>query len=131
MEEIIEFFNKAKMFYLATVDGDKPRVRPFGGLLLLNGKVYFNTSDTKDVYKQMIGNPNVELCAFDKGIWLRVEGTAVKETTEDLKKEMFKAQPGVAKMYEGKEMSFQIFSLENILATKNSIKGKEKIIINN
>lgn len=125
MEEIIKFFDDAKMFFIATVEDDQPRVRPFGGLLALNNKLYFNTNSTKNVYKQMIENPKVELCAFNKGVWIRISGEAIKETSDELKEAMFKAQPGVAKMYQGKEDIFEIFSLQNVVAKKYSIKGEE------
>lgn len=129
MEEIIEFFDEAKMFFIATVEDNQPRVRPFGGLLMYNDKLYFNTNSTKNVYNQMIENPKVELCAFNKGTWIRISGEAIKETTDELKKIMFKAQPGVAKLYQGKEDIFEIFSLQKVIAKKYSIKGEEVIKI--
>ena len=75
----------------------------------------------------MIENPKVELCAFNKGTWIRISGEAIKETSDELKEAMFKAQPGVAKMYQGKEDIFEIFSLQNAVAKKYSIKGEETI----
>lgn len=129
MEEIIQFFDDAKMFFIATVEDNQPRVRPFGGLLSLDNKLYFNTNSTKDVYKQMIENPRVELCAFNKGTWIRISGEAVKETSDELKEIMFKAQPGVAKLYQGKEDIFEVFSLQKAVAKKYSIKGEEVINI--
>lgn len=129
MEEIIEFFDEAKMFFIATLEDNQPRVRPFGGLLELDNKLYFNTNSTKNVYKQMIDNPNVELCAFNKGTWIRISAEAIKETSDELKDAMFKAQPGVAKMYQGKEDIFEIFSLQKVVAKKYSIKGEEIIKI--
>lgn len=129
MEEIIQFFNDAKMFFIATVEDNQPRVRPFGGLLMYNNKLYFNTNSTKNVYKQMIENPKVELCAFDKGTWIRICGEVIKETSDELKEAMFKAQPGVAKMYQGKEDIFEVFSLQKVVAKKYSIKGEEIINI--
>lgn len=129
MEEIIRFFDDAKMFFIATVEDNQPRVRPFGGLLMYNNKLYFNTNSTKNVYKQMIENPKVELCAFDKGIWIRICGQAIKETSDELKEAMFKAQPGVAKLYQGKEDIFEVFSLQKVVAKKYSIKGEEVIKI--
>lgn len=127
MEEIIQFFDDAKMFFIATVEDNQPRVRPFGGLLSLNNKLYFNTNSTKNVYKQMIENPKVELCAFYKGIWIRISGEAIKETSYELKEAMFKAQPGVAKLYQGKEDIFEVFELQKVVAKKYSIKGEEII----
>lgn len=127
MEEIVEFFRKSGMFFIATVEEEQPRVRPFGGLMKYSNKLYFNTNSTKKVYNQMMNNPKVELCAFNKGTWVRLEGEVVRETTEELKEIMFKEQPGVRKMYEGKEDLFEVFSIKNMVARKTSYSG-EKII---
>lgn len=127
MEQIIEFFDNAKMFYLATTEGDQPRVRPFGGLLLVDGKMYFNTNCTKKVYEQMLENPKVELCAFDKGTWMRVSASVSRATTEELKEVMFKCQPAIAKMYKDRKDIFEAFALEKIIAIKTSLKGEEVI----
>lgn len=128
MEKIIEFFNKAKMFFIATIDENNyPRVRPFGGLLEYEGKLYFNTNNTKKVYSQLINNPKIELCAFSEGKWMRVEAHAIQESSLAVKDAMLKAQPHVAKMYKDKENIFEIFGMEKVTAVLHSF-GKEEII---
>ena len=71
-------YNEAKVFFLATVDGDKPRVRPFGAINIFEDKLYFQTGKIKDVSKQLDINPNVEICGFTDGEWIRLEGKLVK-----------------------------------------------------
>lgn len=128
MEEIIKFFTKAKMFFIATVDNDnQPRVRPFGGLLEYQGKLYFNTNSTKKVYNQLMSNSKIELCAFVEGKWMRVEASAERELNLVIKEEMLKAQPHVAKMYKDKENIFEIFRLDKVTAVLHSF-GKEEIV---
>lgn len=82
---------------------------------MYNNKLYFNTNSTKNVYKQIIENPKVELYAFNKGTWMRIEGVAVKESKDELKEAMFKAEPGVAKLYKGKEEIFEVFELQKVI----------------
>ena len=99
MNQIIEFFNKAKMFFIATIDENQyPRVRPFGGLLEYEGKLYFNTNYTKKIYAQLMNNPKVELCAFSEGKWVRVEAHAMRELNPEIKDSMLESQPSVVKM---------------------------------
>jgi len=74
MEEILEFLQSAGTYFVATADGDKPRVRPFGTVDIYNGKLGIQTGKVKPVYRQLIENPNIELCAFKDGSWIRVEG---------------------------------------------------------
>lgn len=124
MNQVIEFFKKAGMFYIATMDKNQPRVRPFGGLLLYNGRIYFNTNSTKKVFRQMMDNSKVELCAFYQGTWMRVQAAAVRDTKEEVKRAMMQEQPGVKKLYEGKEDIFEIFYLDEAIVTMESF-GRE------
>ena len=79
MQEVYEFLKKCGTYYLATVDGDQARVRPFGTIDLFDGRLTIQTGKVKDVSKQMLQNPKVELCAFDGERWLRVTATAVED----------------------------------------------------
>lgn len=80
LKDISEFIDEAKIFYLATVDGDQPKNRPLGGHHIFDGRLMFTIGDHKNVYKQMQENPKVEIVAFSKGKWLRYTGKAVFET---------------------------------------------------
>lgn len=83
MSEVCEFLKKCGTFYLATVDGDKPQVRPFGAVCEFEGKLYFVTNNQKDVYKQMKANPNVAICGMHKGEWIRVSGEVEEDTRRE------------------------------------------------
>ena len=78
MNEVYEFLKEVKTYYIATVDNGEPRVRPFGTVNLFEGKLYIQTGKRKDCYKQM-ANQKVEICAFDKGRWLRLKGTLIPD----------------------------------------------------
>ena len=77
MERVAKFLKEAETYYLATVEGDQPRVRPFGTAHIFEGKLYIQTGKVKDVSKQIHANPKVEICAFKNGEWLRVAGELV------------------------------------------------------
>jgi uncharacterized pyridoxamine 5'-phosphate oxidase family protein len=94
MEEVLRFLKEAKTFYLATVDGGQPRVRPFGAVILHDGKLYFITSNQKKVFKQLSANPKLEISAMDsKGAWIRLEATAVLGHFREAKVQMLKSIP--------------------------------------
>ena len=80
MKEIYEYLKNCGTFYLATVEGDKPQVRPFGAVCEFEGKLYFVTNNQKEVYKQMKANPNVAICGMHKGKWIRVSGEVEEDT---------------------------------------------------
>ncbi len=79
MEEVYEFLKKCGTYYIATVDGDQPRVRPFGTVLIFENRLYIQTGKVKNVSKQIKKNSKVELCAVDSGKWVRVEAVAVED----------------------------------------------------
>ena len=79
IDKVCEFLDKTQTYYLATVEGDQPRVRPFGTALVYDGKLYIQTGKVKPVSKQLAINPKAEICAFDgsTGVWLRVAGELI------------------------------------------------------
>ena len=85
IEKVCQFLEEAGTYYLATVEGDQPRVRPFGTILLCDGKLYIQTGKVKDVSKQLAANPKAEICAFKDGKWLRVCGELVSDDNHDAK----------------------------------------------
>lgn len=93
------FLKKAGTYYLATVDHDQPRVRPFGTILLFEGKLYIQTGKKKDVARQIAANPKVELCAFMDGEWLRVSGTLKEDPRDEAQAAMLDAYPDLKSMY--------------------------------
>ena len=94
MEEIVKFLKEAETYYLATVEGDQPRVRPFGTAHIFEGKLYIQTGKKKDVSKQLHANPKAELCAFKGGEWIRVAGELVEDDRGNT--EVFYFKNGVA-----------------------------------
>ncbi len=99
MEEIAAFFKKTGLFYIATIEDGKPRVRPFGNLMILQGAFFINTGRKKRFYAQIQRNPYVEICAFDKGTWYRVEAKVTEVDDEKIKEQIMEGDPFVKKNY--------------------------------
>lgn len=103
MEKILAFLKENPIFYYATVDGDKPRVRPFGFFMEYEGKLYFGMGKHKQSYAQTVANPNVEICtANDKGQWIRIRGTAVFDERREVMEKAFETMPALKEMYNEK-----------------------------
>ena len=120
MQEVYEFLKKCGTYYLATVEGDQPRVRPFGTIDLFEGRLTIQTGKVKEVSRQILKNPKVELCAFDGERWLRVAATAVEEPKVEAQVHMLDAYPSLKNMYQPGDGNTQIFALEQITATFSS-----------
>lgn len=99
MKEVYEFLKQAGTYYLATVEGNQPRVRPFGTIDIFEDKLYIQTGKKKDVAKQLKANPKAEICAFKDGVWLRVSGTLVEDDRREAKKHMLDNYPSLRSMY--------------------------------
>lgn len=99
MKEVYDFLKKVGTYYLATVDGDRPRVRPFGTVDIFEDKLYIQTGKKKDVAKQLAVNPRAEICAFLNGRWLRLSGELVEDDRREAKKHMLDNYPMLRAMY--------------------------------
>ena len=99
MQSVHDFLKKTDTYYLATVEGDQPRLRPFGTINLFEGKLYIQTGKTKNVAKQIGANPKVEICAFDGDTWLRLTCKLVEDEREAAKESMLDAYPSLREMY--------------------------------
>ena len=99
MKEVQEFLKEAGVYYLATVEDDQPRVRPFGTAEIFEDKLYIQTGKKKDVYKQIEKNNKVEICAFKDGKWIRISGTLVADDRVEAKKDMLDKNPSLRIMY--------------------------------
>ena len=99
MQEVYDFLKNADVYYLATIDGDQPRVRPFGSVDIFDGKLYIQTGKVKAVAKQIAANPKVEVCAFKDGRWLRITGELVEDDRREVKKHMLDSYPVLRNMY--------------------------------
>ena len=120
MEKVYNFLNEAQTYYLATMDGDQPRVRPFGTILMENGKLYIQTGKSKDVSKQLAKNPKAEICAFMKGTWLRVSAELVNDDDHDVKVKMLDKMPQLKGMYSADDDNMQMLYLKDASATFSS-----------
>jgi uncharacterized pyridoxamine 5'-phosphate oxidase family protein len=120
MQEVYDFLKKCGTYYLATVENDQPRVRPFGTIDIFDGKLYIQTGKIKDVSKQMVANPKVEICAFDGTQWIRVQGTAVNDDRREAKQHMLDAYPNLKDRYSPDDDNTQVLYLKDAVATISS-----------
>ncbi len=128
MQEVYEFLKKSGVFYLATVDGDKPRVRPFGALNIFEDKLYLQTGKVKAVSKQIEVNPNVEVCAFSEGKWIRVSGTLVRDDRREAKESMLDANPELKGMYSADDDNTEVLYFDKAKATFSSFTEPPRTI---
>ena len=120
MERVCEFFKNAGVYYLATVEGDQPRVRPFGTAHIFEGKLYIQTGKSKPVSRQLAANPKCELCAFKDGVWLRVAAELVEDDRMEAKKSMLDEYTNLRAMYDENDPNTQVLYLKNAVATFSS-----------
>ena len=128
MEEVCDFLRKCGVFYIATIDGEKPRVRPFGVVNIFDGKLYIQTGKVKNVSKQMQINPNIEICGFVDGIWLRIEGKVVRDERREAKESMLDANPILKNMYSADDDNTEVLYFEKAKATFYSFTDEPRVI---
>lgn len=128
IEKVCQFLDEAGLYYLATVDGDQPRVRPFGTILLMNDRLYIQTGKIKDVSKQIAANPKVEICAFKDGTWLRVAGELVNDDDHDVKVAMLDKMPDLKAMYSADDDNMQMLYFKNAVATFSSFTAAPETV---
>jgi len=117
MERVCEFLKTAGVYYLATVEGDQPRVRPFGTAHIFEGRLYIQTGKVKPTSRQLLANPKAEICAFHNGVWVRIAGELVEDDRVEAKKSMLDAYPNLRGMYDGNDGNTQVFYFRNATAT--------------
>ena len=123
MEKVYEFLKAAGTYYLATLDGDQPRVRPFGTVNIFDGKLYIQTGKVKDVSKQIHANPKVEICAFKDGVWVRVAGELVEDDRVEARQSMLDAYPSLQSMYAADDGNTEVFYFKDAVATFSSFSS--------
>lgn len=128
MEKVVQFLKDAQTYYLATVDGDQPRVRPFGTANVYDGKLYIQTGKVKEVSKQLHKNPKAEICAFKDGVWLRVAGELIDDDSLEAKKAMLDAYPELRAMYSEDDGNTEVFYFKNATATFSSFTAAPEIV---
>ena len=128
MKRVLEFLKKAEVYYLATVEGDHPRVRPFGTINEFEGKLYIQTGKVKPTSKQLMANPKAEICAFSDGAWIRVACELVEDDRFEARKSMLDAYPNLRHMYDENDGNTQVFYMQNATATISSFGGAPVVI---
>lgn len=128
MDKVFEFLKKAGTYYLATVENDQPRVRPFGTINLFEGKLYIQTGKVKPVSKQISANAKVEICAYIDGTWLRLSGELVEDNRVEAKKSMLDAYPQLRRMYDENDENTEVLFFKNATATFSSFMSGPEII---
>ncbi len=120
VERACQFLKDAGTYYLATVEGDQPRVRPFGTAHIFEGRLYIQTGKVKPVSKQILTNPKVEICAFTKGEWIRIAGTLAEDDRLEAKVSMLEAYPSLKSMYSAEDSNTQVLYFTEGTATYSS-----------
>ena len=128
MDKVLKFLKDAETYYLETVEGDQPKVRPFGTAHIFEGKLYIQTGKVKDVSKQLHQNPKAEICAFKNGEWLRVSGKLIEDNRNEARQSMLDAYPGLQKMYKADDGNTEVFYFENATAIFSSFTHEPQII---
>jgi len=117
MERVCNFLKEAGVYYLATVEGDQPRVRPFGTAHIFEGRLYIQTGKVKPTSRQLAANPKAEISAFHNGTWIRLAGELVEDDRVEAKKSMLDAYPNLRGMYDENDGNTQVLYFKNATAT--------------
>ncbi|MDD6189021.1 MAG: pyridoxamine 5'-phosphate oxidase family protein [Clostridiales bacterium] len=128
VERVCEFLKNAGTYYLATVEGDQPRVRPFGTAHIFEGKLYIQTGKIKPCSKQLAANPKAEICAFKDGQWLRLAGELVEDDRFEAKKSMLDDYSGLRKSYDENDGNTQVLYFKNATASFCSFTSDPEVL---
>lgn len=128
MSKIVQFLTDAVTFYLATMDGDQARVRPFGAVAEIEGKIYLCTGNPKDVYKQMMANPKVEISAMVGERWIRLTGEVARDERPEAKAAMLEACPTLKDIYTLEDGVFEVFYFTKGTAAFCSFTSEPEIV---
>ena len=128
MERVVQFLKEAETYYLATVEGDQPRVRPFGTAHIFEGKLYIQTGKVKPVSKQLAVNPKAEICAFKNGEWLRIAGELVEDDRVEAKKSMLDVYENLRSMYDENDDNTQVLYFKSGVATFSAFGKADEVV---
>lgn len=130
MNKIVEALKKTGTFYVATVEGDQPRVRPFSSVCEFEGKAYICTNNTKKCYAQMIANPKVEISGMAKdGTWIRLTGKLVRDNRDEARAAMLADPTGPSNLYKVGDEIFEVLYIDEAVCTKYSFTAAPETII--
>ena len=128
MNEVWEFLKNYGVYYLATMEGDQPRVRPFGTAEIFEGRLYIQTGKSKNVSKQIQDNPKVEICAFKDGRWIRITGKLVRDDRTEAKADMLEKNPRLKGMYSAEDDNTEVLYFDEAEAVISSFTDEPKVI---
>ncbi len=128
IKKVADFLKEAGVYYLATVEGDQPRVRPFGTAHIFEDRLYIQTGKVKPVSKQLHTNPKAELCAFKDGVWIRVTGELVEDDRREARASMLDAYPDLRGMYSEDDGNTEVFFLKDATATFSSFTAAPEVV---
>lgn len=128
MKRVCEFLTEAGVYYLATVEGDQPRVRPFGTAHIFEDKLYIQTGKVKPVSKQIAANPKAEISAFKDGTWVRIQCELVEDDRVEARKSMLDAYSDLRRMYDENDGNTQVLYLKNAVATFSSFTAEPEVV---
>ena len=129
MEEVLKYLKECGTFYVATADGDQPRVRPFGAVCGYDGKLYIVTNNQKNVYAQMLKNPKVEISGTIKGTWIRIDAQAVHDSSREARVKMMEDNnAALSRLYTVDDGLMEVLYLKDATATIYSFTGEPKVI---
>jgi Uncharacterized conserved protein len=128
MKEVLDFLEAASIYYIASIEKNEPRVRPFGTVNIFDGKLYIQTGKSKDFSKQIQANPKIEICACHQGDWIRVNATLIEDDRKEAKASMLDKYPSLQKMYSPDDDNTLVLYLKDAVATISSRVKETKII---
>ena len=128
MERICKFLKDAGVYYLATVEGDQPRVRPFGTAMVYEGRLYIQTGRVKAVSRQLAYNPKAEICAFHNGTWVRITGELIEDDRVEARKAMLDAYPELRRMYDENDGNTQVLYFKSGTAVFSSFTAAPETV---
>ncbi|MDR1726179.1 MAG: pyridoxamine 5'-phosphate oxidase family protein [Bacteroidales bacterium] len=128
MNEVYQFLKESGTYYLATNDGNQPRVRPFGTINIFDGKLYIQTGRKKNVAQQMISNPKIEICAMLGNKWIRIEATVIEDNRLAAKESMLNAYPSLKSMYSATDENTMVLYLTEVTASIYDFGSETKIL---
>ena len=128
--DVYDFLKKSEVYFISTMDGDQPRVRPFGTIALFEGKLYIQTSKMKRISKQVQANPKVEICALNKeqNKWVRIEAVLVDDPRIEPKQYMLEEYPSLKSIYSADDSNTQVFYLKNATATFSTFTDESVVV---
>ncbi len=128
MERVCKFLKDAGVYYLATVEGDQPRVRPFGTAMVYEGRLYIQTGRVKAVSRQLADNPKAEICAFHNGTWVRITGELIEDDRVEARKAMLDAYPELRRMYDENDGNTQVLYFKSGTAVFSSFTAAPETV---